>query len=80
MISMLDSKKVMFSGVGQSAVGRRLDRSAVDLTLDAALLAIEDAGLNVEDIDGLCSYPGVRNDISPGLVLLPWLILKTPWV
>ena len=63
---MLDSKKVMFSGVGQSAVGRRLDRSAVDLTLDAALLAIEDAGLNVEDIDGLCSYPGVRNDISPG--------------
>ena len=63
---MFDAKQVIFSGVGQSAVGRKLDRSALDLTLDAALEAIEHAGLNIADIDGLSSYPGVRQDISPG--------------
>ena len=63
---MLDSKRVVFSGAGQSAVGRKLERSAIDLTLDASLEAIAHAGLSVSDIDGLCSYPGVRKDISPG--------------
>ena len=63
---MFDAKRVVFSGAGQSAVGRKLDRSAIDLTLDAALEAIAHAGLDIKDIDGLCSYPGVRNDISPG--------------
>jgi len=46
------------SGIGQSAVGRRLGRDPVDLTLDAALAAIADAGLDRRDIDGLASYPG----------------------
>ncbi len=63
---MFESRRIIFSGVGQSEVGRKLERSAVDLTLDAALEAISDAGLDVTDIDGLCSYPGVRKDISPG--------------
>jgi acetyl-CoA acetyltransferase len=65
-ICMFDAKQVVFSGVGQSQVGRKLDRSAIDLTLDAALEAIDHAGLDIADIDGLCSYPGVRKDISPG--------------
>ena len=63
---MFDAKRVIFSGVGQSDVGRKLDRSAIDLTLDAAVEAIAHAGLEIGDIDGLCSYPGVRKDISPG--------------
>lgn len=58
--------KVVFSGVGQSEVARPSERSALDLTLDAALDAIADAGLTIEDIDGLSSYPGLRADISPG--------------
>ena len=37
---MLDSKRVVFSGAGQSAVGRKLERSAIDLTLDASMEAI----------------------------------------
>ncbi len=48
----------VISGIGQSAVGRRLGRGALDLTIDAALEAIADAGLTVADIDGLASYPG----------------------
>ncbi len=48
----------IISGIGQSAVGRRLGRDELDLTIDAALEAIADAGLTVADIDGLASYPG----------------------
>lgn len=51
-------KKAIISGAGQSEVGRRLMRSELDLTLDACLGAIHDAGLQVSDIDGLASYPG----------------------
>lgn len=51
-------RKAVVSGVGQSDVGRRLMRSDLDLTLDACLQAISDAGLEVKDIDGLASYPG----------------------
>lgn len=48
------------SGLGKSQVGRRLGRSALDLTLEASLAAIEDAGLDRADIDGLVTYPGGR--------------------
>lgn len=48
----------VISGIGQSAVGRRLGRGALDLTLDAVFAALDDAGLRPEDIDGLASWPG----------------------
>jgi acetyl-CoA acetyltransferase len=48
----------IISGIGQSAVGRRLGRSATDLTVEAALSAIAEAGLTREDIDGVTTYPG----------------------
>src|SRR5271166_2733875 len=51
-------QRAIISGVGQSAIGRRLDRDELDLTIDAALEAISDAGLTVGDIDGLATYPG----------------------
>jgi acetyl-CoA acetyltransferase len=51
-------QRAIISGIGQSAVGRRLNRDGLDLTIDAALEAISDAGLTVEDIDGLATYPG----------------------
>jgi len=50
--------KVAITGVGQSAVGRRLMVDPVSLTVDAALRAVEDAGLTLDEIDGICSYPG----------------------
>jgi acetyl-CoA acetyltransferase len=50
--------KVAITGVGQSTVGRRLMVDPVSLTVDAALRAVEDAGLTLEEIDGICSYPG----------------------
>ena len=56
-------RQVVISGVGQSDVGRRLGRDPLDLTLDACLAAIEDAGLTRDDIDGLSTYPG---NMGPG--------------
>ncbi len=52
-------RRAAITGIGQSAVGRRLGRSGLDLTLDACLAAIADAGLTRHDIDGLATYPGL---------------------
>jgi len=51
-------RRSIISGIGQSAVGRRLGRSDLDLTVDACLAAIADAGLTRDDIDGLATFPG----------------------
>lgn len=51
-------RRAVISGVGQSAIGRQLDRSGFQLTLDAVLAAVADAGLTVDDIDGLAMFPG----------------------
>jgi acetyl-CoA acetyltransferase len=50
--------RALVSGIGQSAVGRRLGRPALDLTLDAVFAALADAGLDRRDIDGLACWPG----------------------
>lgn len=50
--------KAVITGAGKSQVGRRLGRSGLDLTLEAVLRAIADAGLRIDDIDGVASYPG----------------------
>lgn len=50
--------RAIVAGVGQSEVGRRLGRPALELTLDAARAAMADAGLQREDIDGLACWPG----------------------
>jgi acetyl-CoA acetyltransferase len=51
-------RRACITGAAQSQVGRRLYRSPLDLTVEAALRAIEDAGLTRDDIDGLAAYPG----------------------
>ena len=48
----------VISGVGQSQVGRRIGRAPLDLTIDATLAAVDDAGLTLADIDGIATYPG----------------------
>jgi acetyl-CoA acetyltransferase len=46
--------------VGQTAVQRRTDRSAIQLTYDAILAAVADAGLELKDVDGLTSTLGLN--------------------
>jgi acetyl-CoA acetyltransferase len=50
--------KAVVTGAGKSQVGRRLGRTGLDLTVEASLRAIADAGLSPDDIDGVASYPG----------------------
>ncbi len=52
-------RRAVISGIGQSAVGRPLHRSDLDLTVEACLAAVHDAGLARDDIDGLATYPGM---------------------
>jgi len=62
----LFERRVVISGVGQSAIGRQVDRSGLQLTLDAILAAAADAGLTVDDIDGLAMFPGGGAANLPG--------------
>jgi acetyl-CoA acetyltransferase len=48
----------VITGIGRSALGRRLMVDPLSLTMDACLAAVADAGLALEDIDGLSTYPG----------------------
>jgi acetyl-CoA acetyltransferase len=48
----------VISGIGLSEVGRRLNRDPWALMAEAALDAIEDAGLDRADVDGVSTYPG----------------------
>jgi acetyl-CoA acetyltransferase len=52
-------RRAIISGAAQSDIGRRLYRSGLDLTIEASLRAIDDAGLTVADIDGISTYPGM---------------------
>ncbi|BCQ07425.1 DitF protein [Mycobacterium heckeshornense] len=50
--------KAVITGAGKSQVGRRLGRTGLDLTIEAVTRAIADAGLRIDDVDGVASYPG----------------------
>jgi len=75
--------EVALTGVGQSEVGRRLMADPLSLTADACLRAIDDAGLTVDEIDGLATYPGnAPAGMSEGgvMALAEALQLKPTWV
>jgi len=62
---VIGERNAVISGVGQSQVGRRIYREPLDLTIEAALHAIDDAGLTRDDIDGIATYPG-NQDVPAG--------------
>lgn len=49
--------RVALSGVGMSQIGRRLMVPPLSLTVEAVRRAVADAGLQMDDIDGLSTYP-----------------------
>jgi acetyl-CoA acetyltransferase len=53
-------------GVGMSRTGRRLHADPLQLTGEAALAAIGDAGLDPAQIDGVATYPGAMGS-TPGM-------------
>jgi acetyl-CoA acetyltransferase len=67
MARRIGERDAYIAGIGQSVIGRRLGLSGVELTVQAALAAIEDAGLTPADIDGLATWPGMMPGGPPGL-------------
>ncbi len=68
MFEDLPEHKVRITGIGQTPACRPASRSALQLTLDACLEAIHDAGISVDDVDGLICHPGKTTEgggISP---------------
>ena len=49
--------RVSLTGVGMSQVGRKLMVPPLSLTVEAVRRAVADAGLELDDIDGLSTYP-----------------------
>lgn len=58
-------KEAFITGVGQSQIGVRLTRHPMLLTVDAVKEALAEAGLSIEQIDGVSTYPG-RTAGMPG--------------
>jgi acetyl-CoA acetyltransferase len=85
MQSELCEKRAVISGIGHSAIARQLDRSGFQLTLDAILAAVTDAGLSLDDIDGLAAFPPGGKANLPGYAspdvseVLDTLRLTTNW-
>ncbi|WP_330255189.1 OB-fold domain-containing protein [Nocardia sp. NBC_00565] len=77
-------ERVALTGVGQSRVGRRLMVDPLALTVEACTQAVEDAGLTLDEIDGLSTYPGRVG--SPGMSeggiapLVEALQLRPTWI
>ena len=65
MLTEILERRAAITGVGLAMAGRRADRSALNLTLDAIFEALADAGLRDSDIDGLSSWPGIS--ATPGM-------------
>lgn len=55
-------KKVCITGAAQAEVGRPSKRSALQLTLDACHAAVADAGLTMDQIEGIGTYPGKMSE------------------
>lgn len=57
---------VALTGIGMSRLGRRLMVPPLELTVQACERAVADAGLTMDQIDGLSSYPGGGNTAGFG--------------
>jgi acetyl-CoA acetyltransferase len=52
------SREAYITGVGMSQIGQKLTRHPLLLTLDALKEALDEAGLTMEQIDGVATFPG----------------------
>lgn len=81
-------KLVCITGAAQSEVGRPSKRTALQLTLDACYAAVADAGLTIDQIEGIGTYPGKMSEgggIAPvstteaafALGIKPWYVISS---
>ncbi len=58
MATNMVAKDAFITGIGQSQVGMKLTRHPLLLTLDAVREALTEADLDIDQIDGVSTYPG----------------------
>lgn len=74
---MSAAERVAVSGIGESAIGAVPDTNSMELHIDASVAAIEDAGLQKADIDGvLTGYSLVDPELMHSTVLCDHLGLQ----
>ena len=64
---MAQRNRVAVAGVGYSTTGRSTGLSAQELSIQAGLAALQDAGMKPKDIDGCTMLCGVAGPEPPGL-------------
>ena len=62
---MVNRAKGAIVGLGVTPMGRIYGRRAVDFAAEAIALALEDAGLDKSDVDGLLINANIPNDMDP---------------
>ncbi|HME19896.1 MAG TPA: thiolase family protein [Acetobacteraceae bacterium] len=62
---MANQSKGTIVGLGVTPMGRIYGQRAVDFAAEAIALALDDAGLNKNDIDGLLINANIPNDMDP---------------
>ena len=67
-------REAAITGVGMSAIGRTVNKTAIELALDSITAAVEHAGLDLDDIDGLSTNPAVSE--TPGMTPVPLRDIK----
>ena len=67
-------REAAITGAGISEYGRKVNKPAIELALDSVMAAVEHAGLDIDDIDGLCTNPGVSE--TPGMTPVPLRDIK----
>ena len=60
--------RASIAGIGLTPQGKAIDSTSVEITLDAAQLALADAGMTIADVDGLAArWPGPGGTVfEPG--------------
>ncbi len=59
---MSTNRGTAIAGLGITEMGKVFGRSATDFAVDAITRAVQDAGLQLADLDGLLVNPGIKND------------------
>lgn len=68
---MMEGRRVAIAGVGYSTIGRHTGLSQNELVIQASLAALEDAGMTVNEIDGLTT-------VGSDAVTDAWMLGITP--
>lgn len=66
-IGSAEARQPVIAGLGITEMGRVYGRTAQGFAADAVRLAVEDAGLDLSDVDGLLTNAGVTRGVGLGL-------------